>query len=242
MGGRVSRVPAFLRSHVPTFPRLKPWANCRKMSDMTTILIALTALFSIAAFSNPQLIEQYKHWPYAEFRRKEYFRWVTGGLLHADWGHLLFNMLTLFFFGGIVEDWFGDFFGVAFGSVAYIGFYVLAIAAASASTYYRHKNNAWFASIGASGAVAAVLFAAILLQPTLGIMIMFIPIPIPGFIFGPLYLWYSSYEAQRGRDNIDHIAHFYGAVFGFLFPLVFSPGLLVHFFRQMTYWLGSLLG
>jgi membrane associated rhomboid family serine protease len=207
---------------------------------MNFIIIAATAIISITAFSNYAFIEQLKHWPYAEQRRNEYFRWVTGGLLHADWGHLLFNMLTLYFFGGQVEAWFLAFFGPNFGGLAYLGFYLLAIAAASAATFFRHKDNPSFSSIGASGAVAAVLFAAILLNPTMGIYIMFIPIPIPGFLFGPMYLWYSSDSARRGQDNIDHIAHFYGAVFGFFFPLLFSPGLLLQFLGEMVFWITNL--
>jgi membrane associated rhomboid family serine protease len=207
---------------------------------MNILIIAVTALVSIMAFSNWAIIEQFKHWPFAEHRRKEYYRLVSAGLLHADWGHLIFNMLTLYFFGSFVESWFTHFFGPAFGGVAYVLFYVLGIAAASSATYFRQKDNPHFSSIGASGAVAAVLFAAILLRPTVGIMFIFIPIPIPGFIFGPLYLWYSAHAARQGGDNIDHVAHFYGAVFGFLFPLVFQPGLLVSFFEQLAGWMRSL--
>jgi membrane associated rhomboid family serine protease len=124
----------------------------------------------------------------------------------------------------------------------YLVFYLIAIAAASAATYFKHKNHPGFASIGASGAVAAVLFAAILLNPTIGIGFMFIPIPIPGFIFGVLYLWYSSYASNKGGDNIDHAAHFYGAVFGFLFPLVLKPELFLSFIYQLQEYIGSITG
>ena len=123
-----------------------------------------------------------------------------------------------------------------FGTVAYLVFYLLAIVATSSATYAKFKDTSSFASIGASGAVAAVLFASILLDPTIGIMMFFIPIPIPGFIFGILYLWYSSYAARRGGDNIDHTAHFFGAVFGFFFPLVLKPELFLHFIEQLRDW------
>jgi membrane associated rhomboid family serine protease len=115
-------------------------------------------------------------------------------------------------------------------------FYLAAIVAASSATYQKYKDSPNFASIGASGAVAAVLFASILISPTLGIRMLFIPIPIPGFIFGILYLWYSSYEAQRARDNVDHMAHFFGAVFGFFFPLILEPELFMRFIEQLRDW------
>lgn len=199
------------------------------------LIIGFTALVSFMAFSNHDLFLKMKHWPYQESRRGEYYRWITGGFLHADPMHLIFNMLTLYFFGGYVESWFEVLFP-GFGSIMYLVFYLAAIAAASSATYSRHKNNPGFASIGASGAVAAVLFASILLDPTIGIMMFFIPIPIPGFIFGILYLWFSSYEARKGRDNIDHVAHFFGAVFGFFFPIIFMPSLFPRFIEKMLEW------
>lgn len=206
---------------------------------ITFFIIGFTVLFSISAFSNPDLFYKCKHWPYAEARSGEYYRWLSGGFLHGDYMHLLFNMLTLFFFGGVVEAWFGMLFpGV--GAFFYLFFYLLAIVAASLATYYKYRDVQSFASIGASGAVSAVLFAAILLQPTMSLYLMFIPIPIPGFIYGIFYLWYSSREANRGGDGIDHVAHFYGAVFGFIFPVVFKPLLLLAFFDELTGWLGSL--
>ncbi len=207
---------------------------------ITFLIIGFTVLFSLSAFNNSDLFYKCKHWPYAEARSGEYYRWLTGGFLHGDYMHLLFNMLTLYFFGGVVEQWFGVLFpGV--GAFFYLFFYLLAIVAASLATYYRYRNVQSFASIGASGAVSAVLFAAILLQPTMNLNFMFIPIDIPGFIYGIFYLWYSSREAARGGDGIDHVAHFYGAVFGFVFPVVFKPLLLLAFFDELTAWLGSLL-
>ncbi len=203
---------------------------------ITYLIIGFTALISFMAFNNHDLFLKMKHWPYQEARRGEYYRWLTGGFLHGDPMHLIFNMLTLYFFGKYVEEWFGVLFpGV--GGLVYLVFYLVAIVAASSATYQKHKNTPGFASIGASGAVAAVLFACILLDPTIGIMMFFIPIPIPGFIFGILYLWYSSYAARQGGDNIDHTAHFFGAVFGFFFPLLLKPALFLHFIEQLQNWL-----
>jgi membrane associated rhomboid family serine protease len=207
------------------------------MLSITYLIIGFTVLISFMAFNNQELFVKMKHWPYQEARKGEYYRWITSGLLHADPMHLIFNMLTLFFFGTLVEDWFMQIFP-DMGMTLYLVFYIVGIAAASLATYYKYKNTPSFASIGASGAVSAVLFAAILLNPTIGIMLFFIPIPIPGFIFGPLYLWYSSYASQKGGDNIDHVAHFYGAVFGFIFPLVLKPSLFADFIQQLAAYFG----
>jgi membrane associated rhomboid family serine protease len=191
------------------------------------------------ALSDHNVFEKLKHWPYAEARRGEQYRWLTGGLLHGDFTHLLFNMMTLYFFGPILERCFKQIFPEA-PTFMFLLFYILSIIAASSATYIKHKDNPYFASIGSSGVTSAIIFACILFVPTIGIGIFFIPIHIPGFIFGFLYLWYSSYAANRGGDNIDHTAHFYGAVFGFLFPFVFKPSLLLSFFSQIMDWFGSL--
>lgn len=204
---------------------------------VTNIIIAVTCLVYFVAPPGSVAFEQYKHWPWAEARRNEFQRWVSAGFLHGNLGHLFFNMLTLFFFGPIVESWFKDMYP-EYGGSLFALFYIAAMVAASWGTYIRHRNNPRFASIGASGAVAGVLFASILLHPTIGIMLFFIPIPIPGFVFGPLYLWYSSYAARQSRDNIDHLAHFYGALFGFLAPLLLHPELLFFFFMQMVLHIG----
>ncbi len=208
---------------------------------ITYSLIAITAAISWWAFEHPEFLARYKHWPYAEYRRGEYHRLLTGGFLHANFVHLLFNMITLYFFGRIVEDWFAVLFG-PIGPFLYLLFYLMAIVAASLATFYRYRETPYFASIGASGATSAVLFAAILLMPTLSLYLMFIPIPIPGIVFGAFFLWYSSYAARRGQDGIDHLAHFYGAVFGFFFPIFLEPSLLRHFFEQVILWLSGLLG
>lgn len=203
--------------------------------SITILIIAITSIVSVIAFSNGDWMYKMRHWPYQEARNGEYYRWITGGLLHADMMHLIFNMFTLFFFGRYVEDWFIGTFGNA-GQVVYLLFYVLALAAASSATFYRYRNTSSFASIGASGATAAVLFMAILLDPTIGIMMFFIPIAIPGFIFGILYLIYCNYAAKNGKDNIDHMAHFFGALFGFFFPILLQPPLVLDFFSQMAGW------
>ncbi len=205
---------------------------------ITYLIIGFTCLITWMAFNNPEINVKMKHWPFEEKRRGEYFRWLTAGFLHADLMHLLFNMLTLYFFGTVVEMWFGMLFP-GYGKVLFILFYLAGIAVPSYATYTRYKDSPSFASIGASGAVSAVLFASILLMPTMGVMMFFIPIPIPGFIFGAIYLFYSDYAARKGQDNIDHLAHFIGAVFGFFFPILLKPDLFFSFLSQIRGWFSS---
>ena len=205
---------------------------------VTYIIIAFTCIISFIGFNDRHIFVKLKHWPYEERQNSEYYRWLTGGLLHANMMHLIFNMLTLYFFGLHVEYWFVENFG-EWGTMLYLLFYLAAIVAASSATYYKYRDTPSFASIGASGAVAAVLFASILIHPMSQIMFIFLPIPIRAFIFGILYLWYSAYEAKRGTDNIDHTAHYYGALFGFFFPLFLQPTLFTDFLAQITAWFQS---
>ena len=206
--------------------------------SITYIIIGFTCLISFMAFQNPDITVKMKHWPFYEKRDGEYYRWLTSGFLHGDTMHLLFNMLALFLFGAGLEEWFDEQFAGA-GKTLFVVFYVAAIVAASSATYYRYRDTAGFASIGASGAVAAVMFADILIDPLMTLRFLLFPIPIKGFIFGILYLWYSSYAAKQGRDNIDHTAHFYGAVFGFFFPLVLDPSLFPSFLSKVQGWIQS---
>jgi membrane associated rhomboid family serine protease len=205
---------------------------------ITYIIIGITVLISMTAFSNHDIFEKLKHWPYAEAKRGEWYRWLSGGFLHGDYSHLIFNMLTLYFFGPRLEMYF-DFIFPGTAHIIFPLFYMLGVIAASSGTFVRYKDTPGFASIGASGATAAVLFACILFEPTIGIGLFFIPIPIPGFIFAVLYLWYSAHSSKRGGDNIDHLAHYFGAIFGFLFPLIFKPSLILFFFEQIKEWFSS---
>lgn len=205
---------------------------------ITYIIIGVTSIISFLAFNDRHLFLRLQHWPYEEKRSGQHYRWLTGGLLHANPMHLIFNMLTLYFFGMGVEGWFEITFP-GIGGMIYLLFYLAAIVAANSATYFKFRDVPSFASIGASGAVAAVLFTSILLNPMGNIMFIFLPIPIKAFIFGILYLWYSAYEANHSRDHIDHTAHYYGALFGFFFPLVLQPSLFQEFIQEIIYWFQS---
>jgi len=133
--------------------------------------------------------------------------------------HLAFNMFSFYIFGRLVENAFIEIFGTK-GSILYAVMYVAALGACLVPTYMQHKENYAYRSLGASGAVSAVVFAGIFLYPTQGIGIMFIPVAVPGFIFGPLYLIITAYLSKRGGSYINHSAHFWGALFGIAFLIV----------------------
>ena len=193
---------------------------------ITVIIIAITCIVSILCFNgtlngNKLIFNAYQVW-----HRKEWYRMLTSGIIHSGWGHLFFNMLTLYFFGRVVEQYFSAAFGGVLGTVLYVVLYVSALAISSLGDLVKYRDNWNYNALGASGAVSAVLFASILFAPKMGIYIYLIPIPVPGYIFAPLYLLYCWYMAKRNMDNIGHTAHFWGAVYGMLFPIICKPDVL----------------
>ena len=200
--------------------------------SITLIILILTVLVSIQGFSNNDFRYKTMLIPTRVFNNKEYHRVLTSGFLHADWMHLFVNMWVLYIFGRPLEEASRIVFG-EYGHLLFLVMYLLAIPAASLSTLFKHKDNAYYASLGASGAVSAVLFAYILLYPTSSLYLLLIPIPVNAVIMGVLYLLYSYYMARRGGDHINHDAHFYGAIFGVLFYLVLKPKLALYFVEQI---------
>jgi len=184
---------------------------------ITLILVIVTVLISMAAFRDPALTNKLILWPRRMDRPEEYYRLLTSGFIHADGTHLFFNMFTLFFIGSAVEQYFS----LLSNGLLYLLLYLLGIVAASLPSFFRHRHNSYFRSLGASGGVAAVLFSMVYFAPWSGIYIFFIR--MPSIVFAVLYLVYSMYMSRRGGDYINHDAHFWGAVFGFLFTLVISP-------------------
>ncbi|OFX17055.1 MAG: hypothetical protein A2033_15755 [Bacteroidetes bacterium GWA2_31_9] len=199
---------------------------------MTYIIIAFTSIVSFIALQNRVIFEKYLFNAYATIHHKQIYRIISHAFLHADFNHLLFNMLTLFFFGVYVESVFKMYFG-NLGISYYMLLYFLAIIFSTLPAIIKHRNNQFYNAVGASGAVSAVLFSYILFDPFGKIIIFFIPIGIPAFIFGPAYLLYSAYMGKKGIDNIGHDAHFWGAIFGFIFPLLLDYKLFFHFLNQL---------
>jgi membrane associated rhomboid family serine protease len=173
----------------------------------TLIIIIVTALISISAFNNSRIYNDLIMYPPA-INRGQYYRLLTSGFIHADFMHLIFNMLTLWFFGKVLEERYFMY----FGKFTFLIFYLAAITLSDLPSYIKHKNNSSYASLGASGGVSAILFAYIILAPWSTIYLFFLP--VPAIVFGVVYLVYSQYMARKGGDNINHDAHFWGAVIG----------------------------
>ena len=198
------------------------------MPIVTYVLIGITALVSWQAFNNRQLLDRLILWPPAIDRHKQYDRLVTHGFIHADMQHLLFNMITLFFFGRVIEQVFVERIGV-FGFAA---FYLSAIVMAIMPTYFRHQKDASYRSLGASGAVSAVLFSFILFAPWSLIFVFFIP--VPAIVYAVAFVGYSIWMDRRGGDNVNHSAHLWGAAYGVMFTLLMEPRVLQHFLARVT--------
>ncbi len=200
---------------------------------ITEMLIAAIGIISYYAFNQPSLIARFKHWPYMEKRNREYYRMLTAGFLHAGWLHLLINVFVFWMFGSYVEHKFIALFGTLQGSVNFILLFVLTVIMANVPSYFRHNGHPGFAAIGASGAVSGIVFVFILFLPW-QMLYLYGIIPIPGIIAGILYLMYSSWAGKNSRDNVDHSAHFYGAVFGVVFTIILRPRLALDFLSSLV--------
>ena len=200
---------------------------------VTFIIIIITCAVSILCFLGALNINALKFNAWQVWHKKQWYRMLSYGLVHGGWGHLFFNMLTLYFFGTVVEQYFQAAFGDTPGIILYVVLYVSAIAVSTIGDLIKYKDDYGYNAVGASGAVSAVLFASILFEPKMGIYIYLIPIPVPGYIFAPLYLLYCWWAAKRNMDNIGHTAHFWGAVYGLVFPLVCRPDIFGHFLHQL---------
>ncbi len=204
---------------------------------VTVFIVILTSICSIIAFQQPEIMLKFDFRPYRINIYKEYFRFFTHAFLHVDWIHLIINMLVLFSFGRHLEQVFsalGSSGSLSHPWLAYILLYSGGIIISTITTYFRNINNPEYIAVGASGAVSSVLFASIFFSP-LGKVFFYGIIPVPGILFGILYLLYSSYMSKKGKDNINHDAHFWGAVYGMLFPLFIDISLLKDFLNQLGF-------
>ena len=196
---------------------------------VTFIIIAITGIVSFMAFKNSRLMNDLILWPPAITKQREYHRLVTYGLVHADFGHLFFNMLTLYFFGQVMEGFFAGHLGGFGFALFYIGGLVFSILL----TYVKHRNNAGYRSLGASGAVSAVMFSFILLAPWQKIIVFVIP--LPAIVYAVLYTIYSIFMDRQGQSNINHNAHLWGAAYGVIFTLLMDSRVLPYFLNQLSH-------
>lgn len=191
------------------------------------LVLVLTSLISLLAlYGAPALIRQTMLRPYWLVRKSEYWRLLTSGFVHANFGHLALNMISFCFFAFALER--------SIGTPSFLALYVLGVLIGNLGTYFLHRNEPDYASLGASGAVLAVLFAAVVYFPTMRMYIMPLPVPIPAPLFAVLYLAYSYYQSRQARGSINHDAHIFGALTGLVFVAVTQPSA----YRQLLALLG----
>lgn len=198
---------------------------------ITLGLIAVIVAISVLAWQQPRLLDVLIYWPPA-VARGEWWRLLTHGFIHADGTHLLFNMVTLFFFGTAMERVLVP----HIGAIGFVLFFLAGILLAMLPSHFRHRRDPRYRSLGASGAVSSVLFAYILLQPWSLLFVFFVP--VPAVVFAACYIWYSIWAQRQRRDTVNHSAHLWGGAWGVLFMLWLEPGLLPRFFTELLAPLG----
>lgn len=189
--------------------------------SLTLIIIIVTVIVSLFAFRSQKVMDDLIFYPAAITEKNQYYRFISYGFIHADLSHLFFNMYAFYLFGGACEDSFVNIFG-EYGKTFYLLLYFLSLIACVIPDFNKHKTDVGYRSLGASGAVSAVVFAYILFRPLQGIGLLFIPIFIPGFLFGILFLVISYFLGKKGGSRINHSAHIWGAIFGVIFLVIFS--------------------
>lgn len=202
--------------------------------SLTILLIAATVVISLLAWNNDTLLGKLLMNPFMINRKNEYWRFLTSGFIHADYGHLFFNMLSFYFFGQNIEAVFKEIFGSA-GEIYFLILYLGGIILSDVPSYIKNRNNFSYNSLGASGGVSSIIFAGILFFP-LDKIYLYGALGIPGIIYALLYVWYSIAMGRRGGDNINHSAHLYGALFGVIFTIAVFPSVVNIFIQQILNW------
>lgn len=200
-------------------------------TDLSTLIVLITVGISYWAFQDRRVLSKLILSPYAVVHDKQWYRVITHAFIHADWTHLLFNMIALWSFGKVVLIYFSR---VTTSPVLYfLILYFVAIVVASIHDLIKQKNNTQFLSLGASGAVSAVIFAAIFFDPWSTILIFFIP--CPAILFGVAYVLYSSFMGKKEGQRVNHYAHLYGAIFGFIYPILVNPKTIDIFLYSLSH-------
>ena len=198
---------------------------------MILSIVLITSLVSVYAFSNPLLAEQLSLKPMLVYHKFHVHRILTHSLVHADWVHLIVNMYVLYVFGEVCLNNLALYFG-AKANLYFLELYLFSLIASSLLSVFKHRDNPYYTAIGASGAVMAVVFSTIFFYPWNKLWF-FGVIPVPGILFGIIYLIYSVYMGKKNTDNIGHDAHFTGALFGFIFPILIEPQLVSQFIDKL---------
>jgi len=212
-------------------------------APITFLLLAITVFTSYKVMDNRYEKQKFMFNPYTIKRQKDWGRFLTHGLIHADWMHLIFNMYVLYMFGAVVEGAYMTIFGKILGPILYLVLYLSGLVMSSLYSYFKYQDSSHYNALGASGAVSGVVFAFMLFAPTAEMGLIFIPfVTLPAFVFGLLYLAFSAYMSKRGTDNIGHDAHFWGSVWGLVFTGLLMPSLFVSFFEKIRLYFASFLG
>lgn len=201
---------------------------------LTIGIIIVTVVISLYTMQKPRVLHGLMMNPYLISTRGQYYRLITSGFIHRDHMHLIFNMFTFYFFGTQLEYIFHEIFG-SFGSVHFMALYISSIVVSDFPTVFKYRKNEHYNSLGASGAVSAVVFVCILFLPLQNICLYGV-LCFPGVVLGFVYLAYSFYSAKKSKDGINHDAHLYGALFGVAYCLIFYPDSLRIFLEQMGEW------
>lgn len=186
-------------------------------SPTTILIIIANVIFSLIGFSNQSFLNKTIGWPYYTFRHKQYYRFITAGFLHADMPHLVFNMFTFYFFGSNLE--FILFAPGLGGNLSFLAIYFLGMLAADIPSYIKHKHDEAYRSLGASGAVSAIVFGCIVFSPWSQIAL-FGVLRLSMLLYAVLYVAYCIYMGQKNNDNVNHDAHLWGSLFGLAFTLI----------------------
>ena len=199
--------------------------------SLTLTLIIITSGISILAWNNHNMFSKFIFNPYTIFHHREYHRFITSGLIHSNWMHLLFNMLVLFMFGYQLESVFSSVYQ-EYGLVIYALLYLLGIIVSDIPTFFKNKNNPHYNALGASGGTAAILFSYILFYPAQDLCLYGL-LCFPGILWGVLYIIYSIYMRKRQMDNINHDAHLWGSLSGVVFTILVYPEVIFIFIEQL---------
>ena len=203
-------------------------------APITFSLMAINLILSYLGFSNQVLKDKMIMWPYGVKRHQQYYRFITSGFIHQDWMHLLFNMISFNFFGLTIEQYFSQGLG---GNASYVFLYFLGLVISDIPSYLKHQDNYNYRSLGASGAVSAVIFACVLFNPWAMIAVFFIPMPF--IVYAVLYLVFCAYMSKKNVGYINHDAHLWGSIFGLVFTAiliaVLAPGLFPAIIEELTH-------
>ncbi len=195
------------------------------MAPVALILFALNIILSLMAFYNERMYSEFMLHPYSVARGQKLWTVITSGFIHRDWSHLLFNMLSFYFFAFQLE--------AILGHWQFALLYMASLILSDLPTVGKHKDDYWYHSLGASGAISAVVFSYILFNPLTKMIIFPLPIPIPALLYGVVYLVYCAYASKQSRDSINHDAHFFGAISGIMITILLYHEVVPLFLRQL---------